>query len=147
MLLTDDNGNKVIFDFKWSDNRKSYEKKIQTNTALQLAIYKHLAEKEFGCPVRTAYILLPSMEFVSGDAFDEYTPVEHLPSVDVIRQAANAYLFRQKQLAEGRIERAEGRELSESEYGGMQAEQELYPLKEYKGTISENIFADFNKLR
>ena len=147
MLLTDADGNKVIFDFKWSPNRKSYEKKIQTNTALQLAIYKHLAEKEFGCSVRTAYILLPGMEFVSGDKFEEYASVEHDTFVDMMRQAANAYTFRWEQLSERRIERAEGRELSESEYGEAQEEQDLYPLKEYNGTISENIFADFNKLR
>lgn len=147
MLLTDADGNKVIFDFKWSPNRKSYKKKIQTNTALQLAIYKHLAEKEFGCSVRTAYILLPGMEFVSGDKFEEYAPVEHDTFVDMMRQAANAYTFRWEQLSERRIERAEGRELSESEYGEAQEEQDLYPLKEYNGTIRENIFADFNKLR
>lgn len=147
MLLTDKAGNKVIFDFKWSKNRKSYEKRIQNNSALQLAIYKHLAEKEFGCSVRTAYILLPEMEFVSGDRFDEYAPVEHDTSVDIMQQAANAYAFRWKQLSERRIERAEKRELPESEYGEAQKERNLYPLKEYNGTISENIFADFNKLR
>lgn len=147
MLLTDENGNKVIFDFKWSNNRKSYEKKIATHTALQLAIYKHLAEAEFGCSVRTAYILLPSMAFVSGDAFDEYRPIEHLPAVDVIRQAARAYAFRQRQLAKGRIERAEGGSLEESEYGASQAEQALYPLNEYQGVIRENRYADFKKLR
>ncbi len=147
MLLTDANGNKVIFDFKWSNDRKSYEKRIQDNSALQLAIYKHLAEKEFGRSVRTAYILLPGMEFVSGDRFDEYAPVEHDTSVDIMRQAANAYAFRWKQLSERHIECAEGRYLSESEYGDAQEEQNLYPLKEYNETISENIFADFNKLR
>lgn len=147
MLLTDADGNKVIFDFKWSNNRKSYEKRIQNNSALQLAIYKHLAEKEFGCSVRTAYILLPGMEFVSGDRFDEYAPVEHDTSIDIMQQAANAYAFRWKQLSERRIERAEGRKLPESEYGEAQKEQHLYPLQEYNGTISENIFADFNKLR
>jgi len=147
MLLTDEVGNKVIFDFKWSNNRKSYEKRVQNYSALQLAIYKHLAEKEFGCSVRTAYILLPRMEFVSGDRFDEYAPVEHDTSVDIMRQAVNAYAFRWKQLSERRIERAEGRYLPESEYGRAQEEQNLYPLKEYNGTISENIFADFNKLR
>ena len=147
MLLTDENGNKVIFDFKWSNNRKSYEKKIETRTALQLAIYKHLAEAEFGCSVRTAYILLPSMTFVSGDPFDEYPTIEHLPSVDVIRQAARAYAFRQRQLAERRIERAEGRNPDESEYGASQAELGLYPLNEYQNVISENRYADFKKLR
>lgn len=147
MLLTDTNGNKVIFDFKWSKNRKSYEKRIQNNSALQLAIYKHLAEKEFGCSVRTAYILLPGMEFVSGDKFEEYAPVEHDTSVDMMRQAANAYAFRRQQLAERCIERAEGLCLEESEYGAAQAEQNLYPLNAYDGKISENIFADFNKLR
>ncbi len=147
MLLTDKAGNKVIFDFKWSKNRKSYEKRIQNNSVLQLAIYKHLAEKEFGCSVRTAYILLPEMEFVSGDRFDEYAPVEYDTSVDIMRQAANAYAFRRQQLAERCIERAEGLCPEESEYGAAQAEQNLYPLNAYDGKISENIFADFNKLR
>lgn len=114
---------------------------------MQLVIYKHLAEKEFGCSVRTAYILLPGIKFVSGDAFDDYRPVEHDTSVDMMRQAANAYAFRRQQLAERCIERAEGLCPEESEYGAAQAEQNLYPLNAYDGKISENIFADFNKLR
>lgn len=147
MLLTDADGNKVIFDFKWSSNRKSFESRIRENAALQLAIYKHLTEKEFGCTVRTAYILLPGMEFVTGDQFDEHPSIEHNTAVDMMQQAANAYAFRRQQFAERRIERAEGRTLLESEYGAAQEERNLYPLKEYNGTIRENIFADFNKLR
>lgn len=147
MLLTDTDGNKVIFDFKWSTGHKAYERRIKENSALQLAIYKHLAEKEFGCSVRTAYILLPGIKFVSGDAFDDYRPVEHDTSVDMMQQAANAYAFRRQQLAERCIERAEGLCPEESEYGAAQAEQNLYPLNAYDGKISENIFADFNKLR
>ena len=147
MLLTDKNGNKVIFDFKWSNHRKKYEKEIETHTALQLAIYRHLAEAEFGCSVRTAYILLPSMTFVSGDAFENNPTVQPLPPADIIRQAARAYAFRLHQLDERRIERAEGRILVESEYGASQSELGLYPLNEYQNAISENRSADFKKLR
>ena len=149
MLLTDDQGGKVIFDFKWSDNRRSYEQRVQHNTALQIAIYKHLAEKEFGCAVRTAYILLPGVHLVSeydfkADGFKRIVPES---SADVMLLAANAYAFRQRQFDERRIERAEGHILSESEYGAEQDTRKLYPLKEYDGNISENIYSDFKKLR
>lgn len=149
MLLTDGGGDKVIFDFKWSDNRRSYEQRVQSNTALQLEIYKYLAEKEFGRSVRTAYILLPEVHPVSKYDFDAdgFTPIVPDSSADVMQLAAKAYKFRQEQFAERQIERAEGRPLSESPYGSEQEHRTLYPLKEYKGAISENIYSDFKKLR
>lgn len=147
ILLTDDCGGKVIFDFKWSYSRKSYERRVQSNSALQLAIYKYLAEREFGRQVRTAYILLPSAELISADNFDGFNHVRQDTSDDIMQQAANAYAFRRRQLADGRIERAEGRMQTDSEYGAEQENRKLYPLKEYGGVVSENIYSKFGKLR
>lgn len=151
MLLTDGGGDKVIFDFKWSDNRRSYEQRVQSNTALQLEIYKYLAEKEFERSVRTAYILLPEVHPVSKYDFvaDGFQPVVPDSSADVMRLAANAYAFRQRQFAEGRIERAEGHILSESEYGAEQDKRTLYPLKKKDGVVSKNKkkYSNFEKLR
>lgn len=146
MLLTDDRGGKVIFDFKWSAKSK-YRKSIEENTSLQLAIYKRLAENEFGCGVRTAYILLPSMEFVSGDEFEDNTPVRPDSPVDIMTLAANSYAWRWRQFSKGRVERAEGLALTDSEYGAAQQTEHLFPLEIYNNKIEENIYDDYKKLR
>lgn len=146
MLLTDKQGNKVIFDFKWSSSRK-HKQSIEGNAALQLAIYKRLAENQFGCSVRTAYIQLPSMEFISGDVFDDNTPVQYEPLVDIMTLAANGYAYRRCQFSEGRIERAEGVASENSEYGAAQEQARLFPLEICEKKICENRYTDFKKLR
>ena len=146
MLLTDKSDKKVVFDFKWS-NSGSYKKSIEENTALQLAIYKHLARNQFGKSVRAAFILLPSMTFISGDSFVGYEPIAHDDSVDIIALAKNSYNYRRGQFKERKLERAEELLLENSEYGKEQTDRHLFPLKAYRNVISENIYADYKKLR
>lgn len=63
LLLKDRNGNLVIIDLKWSDN-KNYPDKIKKGEAYQLYMYKHAVEKQMS-PKKVAwyaYYLFPLQE-------------------------------------------------------------------------------------
>ena len=148
MLLKDKFGGKVIFDFKWSAKSKKYKSLIADDRALQLAIYKHLAQKEFGCNVRTAYVLLPSVEIFTADRFNEIRSIPAL-SDTAIERAARSYALRWEQFRDGRIECAESMPVGAGEYGEKELENpmEYYPLDQYYGLYSENLYTDYKKLR
>lgn len=148
MLLKDKFGGKVIFDFKWSAKSKKYKSLIADDRALQLAIYKHLAQKEFGCNVRTAYVLLPSIEIFTADRFNEIRSIPAL-SDTAIERAARSYALRWEQFRDGRIECAESMPVGAGEYGEKEQENpmEYYPLDQYYGLYSENLYTDYKKLR
>lgn len=130
MLLSDTDG-KVVLDFKWTGNKKKYIEAVETDTALQLSIYKWLAQKQYGCNVKAAYVLLPSMTVLSADPFEGAAPVRLRPESfggSTIEKAFNGYAFRLSQFKKGRIERAEGLSLEESEYGSAQTSRGMFPL-------------------
>lgn len=131
LLLEEENGTKVVLDFKWTANRKKYVESVETDTDLQLAIYRWLAEKQYGDNVKAAYVVLPSMTIITSDSFKGVEAVERKPDIPgrgALETAAAGYDFRLSQIAAGRIERAEGLPLEDSEYGRHQSEG-LFPLK------------------
>ena len=87
------------------------------------------------------------MEFVSGDVFDDNTPIRHDASVDIMAMVANGYAYRRRQFSEGRIERAEGVVPENSEYGATQERERLFPLEIYDKKIGENRYTDYKKLK
>lgn len=148
MLLSDAEG-KVVLDFKWTGNKKTYTEKVATGTALQLSIYKWLAQKQYDGRIRVAYVLLPSMTVVSADQFKGTTPVMTYPEISdryVIEKAFNGYAFRLSQFKEGRIERAEELQLEDSEYGALQASKGLFPLKTGQSGEIEKSYKYFKEL-
>lgn len=145
MLLSDNNDNKVIFDFKWTPNIKKYKEKIENNLHLQLAIYGALERHHSGKNVRTAYILLPSLTLLSADYFKRCSPIDR-EETDIMRQAINGYVFRLNQFAERKIERAEELPLEKSEYGLAGTSDNLYPLEMKDGVIKKS-YEDYQKLR
>lgn len=149
MLLSDAEG-KVVLDFKWTSNKKKYKENVATGQALQLSIYKWLAQKQYGGKVRAAYVLLPSMTVLSDDCFVGTTPVtinSEYYGRNAIEEVFNGYAFRLGQFAEGRIERAEGLLLQESEYGEAQATGNIFPLKTGKNDEIWESYEYFKKLR
>lgn len=151
MLFTDRNGDKVIFDFKWRQNKKKYVKFVEENTALQLSIYRYLAQQTFGkdVKVRVAYVVLPSVEIISADHFESAVAIATQNDFDNVVRASNSYRLRWQQLQEGRIECVEGKEDAESEYVLKQQEKSslYYPLERYKAMFAENIYEDYKKLK
>ena len=136
MLLSDNSGGKVIFDFKYSQS-KSRKNEIEENRALQLEVYRYMAKQEFGkdTTVRVAYVLLPDVTILTADTFEEVDVIPLNPeraNVNVIAEAANSYRFRWQQLKAGKIERVEGCSVGTGEYGEQMADKGLFPLSEYK---------------
>ena len=139
MLLSDTEGGKVIFDFKYSRS-KSRKTEVEENRALQLEVYRYMAKQEFGkdTKVRVAYVLLSDVTILTADEIDlpngqEIIKVknERLDS-DVIAEAARAYRFRWEQLKAGKIERVEGCVPGTGEYASQIDEQLLFPLTTHK---------------
>ena len=144
MLLSDAEGGKVIFDFKYSRS-KSRKTEIEENRALQLEVYRYMAKQEFGkdTNIRVAYVLLPDVTILTADKFDDIDTITLKPErggSNVMREAANSYRLRWEQLKTGKIERVEGCEVGVGEYAEQTAERSLFPLSEYKGVYSEDKF-------
>lgn len=145
MLLRDDVGGKVIFDFKYSTSQKFYEELIENNHALQLEFYRHMAKQEFGMDtnVRVAYILLPDVKILTADKFDDIDAItlkNERADSNIMSEAANSYRFRWEQLKAGKIERVEGCKTGVGEYAEQEVDKGLFPLSEYKGVYSEDKF-------
>jgi hypothetical protein len=144
MLLTDKNGGKVIFDFKYSSG-KTYRTAIEKNQALQLEVYRYMAKQEFGTAtnVRVAYVLLPEVTLLTADSFTDVTAItvtaERADS-NVMSEAAHSYKFRWQQFKEGKIERVEGCNVGTGEYAEQESAQVLFPLSVYKNKYSEDKF-------
>lgn len=144
MLLDDNRGGKVIFDFKYS-NLKSRATQIEENRALQLEVYRYMAKKEFGerTPVRVAFIHLPDVAVFTADEFADAKRIdikEERKDKDVMKEAANSYRFRWEQLKRGDIERVEGCAVGTGEYAKEEVNKGLYPLETHNKTYNENKF-------
>lgn len=149
MLLRDDMGGKVIFDFKYSTSQKFYEELIENNHALQLEFYRHMAKQEFGknTNVRVAYVLLPDVTLLTADEFDTLLDEQNIielkterKNVNVMNEAANSYRMRWEQLKAGKIERVEGCDAGTGEYGEQEANKGLFPLSVYDKKYSKDKF-------
>lgn len=149
MLLRDDMGGKVIFDFKYSTSQKFYKELIENNHALQLEFYRHMAKQEFGkdTNVRVAYVLLPDVTILTADEIDPWQNEQNIielkterKDVNVMNEAANSYRMRWEQLKAGKIERVEGCDAGTGEYGEQEANKGLFPLSVYDKKYSEDKF-------
>jgi hypothetical protein len=148
MLLSDTDGGKVIFDFKYSQSQKFYTELIENNHTLQLELYRHMAKQEFGqeTNVRVAYVLLPNVTILTADDLDLPNQTDIITikgerqDANVMSEAANSYRLRWEQLKAGKIERVEGCVLGTGEYAALVAERNLFPLTEDKGIYSEDKF-------
>ena len=136
MLLSDKEGGKVIFDFKYSRSRSRFTE-VEENRALQLEVYRFMAKQEFGTnkKVRVAYVLLPDVTIVTADEFEGVTKINLKPArekSDVISEAAKSYRFRWEQLKSGEIERVEGCSPGTGKYAEKIDTEHLFPLITYK---------------
>ncbi len=138
MVLSDRDGNLVVFDFKWSGSRSYHRRLLEQNLSLQLAIYKRLLEIETGKRVvATAYFIMPRhrmytvSEDLHGPNVELVTPMN---ADNLVDQAINSYRYRREQLEQGVIENNEGNDIQASEYGVSQQELNLFPLALEYGT-------------
>ena len=148
MLLSDNTGGKVIFDFKYSRS-KSHKAEIEENRALQLEVYRYMVKQEFGeeTPVRVAYIHLPDVTLFTADDLDlpdkqmVVTIKDERKNANVMSEVANSYRFRWQQLRAGKIERVEGCVPGTGEYAELTTERDLFALTTYKVNNSKVVYS------
>jgi hypothetical protein len=154
MILSNNGGGTIIFDFKWSDTDSDfYKKKIENNHALQLEVYKALLENNGKNVVAKGYYIMPRSTLFTCNA--ECFPakmhvVQVNPSqdVDILTQIRNGYSYRLNQIAGGSIEMGEGTPLEGLAYASSTVEQNLYPLAEGKSSQKDtNQFSSYKVLK
>lgn len=134
----DANGGYYIFDFKWSSS-STYEKKIKSCRDAQLAVYRHVVEKQLGRVVFCGYYQFPRSKMVTPDTNvlkecqnvsiieREKTGIDH---TRIFKQLENSYVFRRLQIKSGLLEEAQGMEIANLEYQNATEKNDLYPLDE-----------------
>ena len=133
MVLTNTNGEYVIFDFKWSE-AKHFSTDLEENKAMQLELYRKAAQKHYGSTIAgVAYYLFPLMTMFTSDLPES----EHVRRIKVKTEAAsrnlyeelqNSYQYRREELDHGFIEDSEMEEIAELEYTKASSTTPLYPL-------------------
>ena len=154
-LLTNSQGDFVIFDFKWS-TKKDFTEKIEKNTAVQLELYKQTVLKFYPGKnvVGVGYYLMPLKQLITAD-FNEIpgsTLIKHIERAggDLFAEIRNAYRYRMEEIRKGHIEEAEMMSLLglTNGYYADQQSQNLCPLDVDEKTAiksSESVFRPSTK--
>ena len=134
LLLTDENGDYVVFDFKWS-NSDTFEKKLKENNSIQLELYRQIVCAAYkDKKVRgVGYYLMPQKKLITCD-FKGCKFVKHIDPADtnLFEQIKRSYAFRMEELKRGYIEEGEEIDIKDNEncyYAIQKKENLLYPLK------------------
>jgi len=133
-LLSDpSDGKAVIFDFKWNSGL-TYQRKIEDNRELQLAVYRKVIETGGVHPDASGTIVnVPGrdVKFIGYYAIPRktlFTPDNSLApnaaivevrqenSRDIFKMACDGYVYRWAQLRRGELEEAEGLSLEDLDY-------------------------------
>ncbi|MGM9746399.1 MAG: PD-(D/E)XK nuclease family protein [Paludibacteraceae bacterium] len=147
--LEDEQGNPVIFDFKWTRRKSHYQDLLRDNKSLQLALYAALLSEETQKTVqRTAYFLMPQGRLYSTSKFKgkHYGEIQSIDNSDLLPKIIKSYRFRREELLRGCIETAEGLEILDFEYINKQDEQGLFPLSMTDKGKEANKFSNFGFL-
>ena len=147
MLLSDEEGNDVVFDLKWVAKKDKFKNYLENNRASQLAIYKAMLMNQANHQhsVRTAYFVMPLGKLFSTDSFsgENCEQISPKTQADIMAQLRNGYAERVKEINEGKIETADNKPASEIQYTKKTG---VFPL-ECEGTKNpkkaENKYSDY----
>lgn len=135
MVLKNEKGELVIFDFKWSEGNH-YKTDLEERKAIQLELYREAAQIHYGSKiVGVAYYLFPLQTLFTTD-FPESSHIRHIKikeearDRDILKEVQNAYTYRRDELNRGHIEDGEMTEIAELEYTKADADTPRYPLNE-----------------
>ena len=154
MVLARENGQHVIFDFKWTTSKSYYQGLLQKNRSSQLAIYAELlSELTEDRELPTAYFLMPIGRLYSVEEFKSYWAtrlnVNEGCEGDIVNKIVAAYRYRRNEIMSGKIEMGEGGQLEGLDYFIDTETYNLFPLKpaydndsvkEVNGFSSYNLF-------
>ena len=117
-LLTDENGDYVIFDFKWSHSKK-YATMLEKNLSIQLELYRQTVEAAYpGKKVAgVGYFLMPRQQLVTTD-FQEIPGSQLIKQLNPVttnlkEQIQRSFEFRMKEIQCGHIEEGEMQDLKD----------------------------------
>ena len=152
MVLARENGQHVIFDFKWTTSKSYYQGLLQKNRSSQLAIYAELlSELTEDKELPTAYFLMPIGRLYSTEEFKSYWAtklnVNEGCEGDIINKIVAAYRYRRNEIMSGKIEMGEGGQLEGLDYFIDTETYNLFPLKPAYGddSVKEiNGFSSYN---
>ena len=123
MELQDENGNAVIFDFKWSYS-KYYGDKIKDGKAIQLELYKKELEEEGKQVSAVGYYLMPKCVLETPDYktlkdADGKIIISHIDApadLNLFEQIKNSVNQRREEIQAGTIEEGEGMDIIDLPY-------------------------------
>lgn len=134
MVLVRENGQHVIFDFKWTTRKNYYQGLLEENRSSQLAIYAELlSELTEDRKLPTAYFLMPIGRLYSIEEFKSYWAsklnINEGCEGDIINKIVAAYRYRRNEIKAGKIEMGEGAPLEKFDYYIDTETYNLFPLK------------------
>ena len=134
MILARENGQHIIFDFKWTSSKNYYQGLLKKNRSSQLAIYAELLGELTGeHSLPTAYFLMPLGRLFSTEDFKSYwttkVKVDEECEGDIISKIVASYRYRREEIMKGRIEMGEGASLALLDYFNDTELHNLFPLK------------------
>lgn len=135
MVLARENGERIVFDFKWTTSKQYHQELLRDNRSSQLAIYAGLLSESNSenIEVPTAYFLMPAGRlFSTADFKSRYAnkvEIEDSSKADIISQIAASYHYRRKEIMSGRIEINEGLSAKYTDYYNDADEYNLFPMK------------------
>lgn len=147
MLLTDTNGNDVVFDLKWTSKTEKYVNRIKNNRDAQLAIYQAMLQQHDDHPsaARTAFFVMPEGNILSSDDFApcHFEQIKRTEAADIMDMLRKGYTERRDEISAGKIETADLVPFKEIHYAGVPG---IFPL-EAEGTKNpkkaENKYSDY----
>ncbi|MBR6980961.1 MAG: PD-(D/E)XK nuclease family protein [Prevotella sp.] len=151
MVLARENGQRIIFDFKWTVRKDHYKDLLKNNRSSQLAIYAKLLSEQTGDnSLPTAYFLMPRGRLFSTEEFNSYwatkVEVDEGCEGDIISKIVASYLYRRDEIMKGRIEMGEECLLEELDYFNDTEPCNLFPLMGDK-TKEINAYSSYAHLK
>ena len=134
MVLARENGEHIIFDFKWTSSKSYYQGLLKKNTSSQLAIYADLLRAQTkDAVIPTAYFLMPVGKLYSTLDFRSYyankLDVAEGCEGDLIGKIVSSYRYRRNEIMSGKIEMGEACPLESLDYYNETEANNLFPLK------------------
>lgn len=131
MILRKSDGTLLILDFKWTSKPENRQSEIAEGRAVQLALYRHMAEQSgLGTVADTGYFVLPAHElYLAGD------------TSGLLHRIAATYLYRAAELGAGRVEMAYGQKHTDTAYSQSGG---LVPLRVTSGGLRfDSTYSEF----
>ena len=155
MVLVRENGQHVIFDFKWTSSKSYYQGLLKKNRSSQLAIYSELlSELTNDQDLPTAYFLMPLGRLFSTYTFNSYwasqLAIDEGCEGNIISKIVASYRYRREEIMSGMIEMGEGYPLDSLDYFNDTESHNLFPLKPQYGNEDNkdiNGFSNYTHLK